>query len=121
MSKPATIEEYIGSANPEAQPLLRELLLCLRQVVPSANEGIKWGVPTFTKGRILFTFAARKDHVGFFPTPSAIKAFAAELKGYQTTKSSIKLPLDKPLPIDLIRSVASYRLRDVIENDSRWM
>ena len=121
MSKSRIVDDYIETASMPAQPLMRDLLACLRSVAPEAEVGIKWGVPAFTQDRILFTFAARKNYVSFFPTPAAIRAFAAELADWETTSSSFKLPFDRPFPEDLVRRIADYRLRDVLENDARWM
>ncbi|MBZ9650250.1 DUF1801 domain-containing protein [Sphingobium sp. 3R8] len=121
MAKPETIEAYVDAANPEAQPLLRQLIGVLRSVAPDAEEGIKWGVPTFTAKRILFTVAAHRAHVAFAPTPAAIRAFGERLEALETTMATIKFPIGSVLPIDLVRDIAEFRVRDVRENDARWM
>lgn len=119
--KPKTIVEYIEAAPKESQAKLRELLDCLRAVAPGAKEDIKWGAPALSYDRILFSFAGFKHHIGFYPTPAVIDAFADELADYETSTSTIKFPLDKPLPIDLIKKVATLRVKEVKENDARWM
>src|SRR5687768_10066957 len=108
MAKFADVEAYVAAAKPEARALLNDMLACLRAVAPEAEESIKWGSPAFTQGRILFTVAARKDHIGFFPTPAAIRAFETELAGVATTRASIKFPLGKPLPEALVRRIAAW-------------
>ena len=120
-AKPATINEYIGGAPTEAQKHLREMRAILKKVTPEGRESLKWGMPVFEENRILFAFAAFKSHLGFMPTPSAMKPFEAELRKYKTGKGSIQFPYDKALPKTLIRKIASYRARDVRENDARWM
>ena len=120
-TKPTTVAEYIDAAPEAAQKKLTEMRECLRKSAPGAEESLKWGVPAFAYKRILFTFAARKDHIGFYPTPSAVEAFSEELADFKTGKSSIQFPLEKPLPLPLIRKIAAFRVRDVNENDAKWM
>ena len=90
---PESIAEYINSAPKEAQKKLREMQECIRAVAPGATEGLKWGMPAFSYGRILVTFKGFKHHIGFYPTPSAVKAFAKELSRFTTAKTSIQFPL----------------------------
>jgi uncharacterized protein YdhG (YjbR/CyaY superfamily) len=92
----------------------------IRKSAPGAAEGIKWGMPAFSYRRILVMFAGFKHHVGFYPTPSAVKAFEAELSGYVIAKGSVQFPLDRPLPIGLIRRMTAFRVRESIEQDGKW-
>ncbi len=85
-TKPKTIAEYIDAAPKAGRTKLIEMRACLREVVSGAEEHLKWGVPAFSCKRILFTFAARKDHIGFYPTPSAVETFSRELAGFKTGK-----------------------------------
>jgi uncharacterized protein YdhG (YjbR/CyaY superfamily) len=119
--KPETVDEYIAAAPPEAQGHLQEIRGILREVAPEATETLKWGTPVFEEKRILFSFAAFKSYLTFMPTGPAMEPFKADLAGYKTGKDTIQLPYDKPLPADLIRRIAAFRLRDVRENDARWM
>ena len=121
MDKPKSISEYIEAASPEAQPRLREMLDCLRLTAPGAQESLKWGNPALSYQWILFQFAAFKHHISLYPTPSVVKAFEKELEGYQTSSSTIQFPLDKPLPVALIRRIAEFRVRDAVENGVKWM
>lgn len=121
MSKPSTITEYIAAAPPVARKHLREIRSILKKVAPKAEEGLKWGSPVFEENRILFAYAAFKQHMNFMPTPSAMKPFAKELADYKTGKGTIQFPYDKPLPAALIRKIAVFRAKDVRENDARWM
>lgn len=120
-TKPTTISDYVNSLLPAARERSNELPACLRRAAPDAEEGLKWGNPAFTQKRVLFAFAAYKDHINFYPTPAVIDFFKDELSDYQTTSSGVQLPLDKPIPSDLIDKLAKYRLKDVLENDARWM
>lgn len=118
--KPKTISEYIQAAPKESREKLREMAECIRTAAPGAEEGLKWGMPAFSYRRILVTFAAFKHHIGFYPTPSAVKAFAAKLSRYKTAKGSIQFPLEKPLPLPLIRKIAAFRVRESNEQDRKW-
>src|SRR5712664_531164 len=117
---PKNITEYINAAPKEAQKKLREMLACIRAAAPGAEESLKWGMPAFSYRRILVTFAAFKHHIGFYPTPSAVKAFADELSKFATAKGSIQFPLEKPLPLSLIRKITEFRVRESIEEDRKW-
>ncbi|MFC6490117.1 iron chaperone [Nitratireductor sp. GCM10026969] len=120
-AKPRTVDQYIEAAPPATRAKLQEMRACLRKAAPDAEETLKWGIPAFSTKRILFTYAAFKRHIGFYPTPAAIQAFAGELSQYETSAGTIRFPLDRPLPVSLIDRIASYRVQDVVENDARWM
>lgn len=120
-SKAGSVDEYIESAPALAQKRLREMRRCLRQAAPDAEEGLKWGTPALSFGTILFIFAAHKSHVSLYPTPSAIRAFAKELEGFKTSSSTVQFPLDQPLPLSLIRQIADFRVKAVIEDNATWM
>jgi uncharacterized protein YdhG (YjbR/CyaY superfamily) len=119
--KPATVSEYIEGAPEEAREHLREIRAILKEVAPGATETLKWGSPVLEEKRILFSYSAHKSHLNFMPTGPAIEPFRKELAGYTTGKDTIQFPYDKPLPKALIRRIASYRARQVRENDARWM
>jgi uncharacterized protein YdhG (YjbR/CyaY superfamily) len=120
-AKAKTIEQYIEDAAEQAQPPLKELLECLRRAAPGATEAIKWNMPSLSYQRILFQFAAYKNHLGLYPTPAAIEAFRSQLKDFEKGKASIRFPFDAPLPLTLITEIAEYRVREVRENDAKWM
>lgn len=115
--RPTTIEEYIESAPPEGQPLLRRLHALLKSVAPGAKEAIKWGTPFFVEPRFLFAFSAHKAHLSFSPHEEAIKEFREELAAHQTTKYTLKVPYTESLPEDLIRRMAEHCLHVVSRRD----
>ena len=119
-AKPKTVTEYIEEAAPEARERLREMLECLRKAAPGAEEALKWSMPALCYDRILFTFAAFKNHISLFPTPSAVHAFARDLEKFKTSEGTIQFPLDAPLPQALIRRIASFRVREAVEKDAKW-
>ena len=120
LPKPKTIPEYIAAAPLPVQEKLYQLLACIRKAAPGAEESLKWGKPAFSYDRILVVFAASKNHVGFYPTPSAVKAFAKELSGYKTGSGSIQFPLDKPLPVSLVNKITRFRVKESREEDVKW-
>jgi len=120
-AKPTTVDEYIDAAPKEAQSKLRELRAILREIAPDATEALKWGSPVFEEDRILFAYSAYKSHLNFMPTRSTLAEFEHELSEYTIGRDTIQLPYDKPLPKELIRTIALHRARDVRENDARWM
>jgi uncharacterized protein YdhG (YjbR/CyaY superfamily) len=92
-ARPKSITAYIHAAPKGAQKKLREMRACIRASAPGAKESLKWGMPAFSYRRILVTFAAFKHHIGFYPTPSAVRAFAKDLSKFATAKGSIQFPL----------------------------
>jgi uncharacterized protein YdhG (YjbR/CyaY superfamily) len=119
-TSPKSVTEYINAAPKEAQTKLRVMRACIRAAAPGAKESLKWGMPAFSYQRILVTFAAFKNHIGFYPTPSAVKAFAKDLSKFATADSSIRFPLEKPLPLSLIRKITAFRVRECLEEDRKW-
>lgn len=118
--RPTSITEYISAAPKSSQKKLREMRACIRTAAPGAEESLKWGMPAFSYQRILVMFAAFKNHIGFYPTPSAVKAFANDLSKFVTGKGSIQFPLERPLPLALIRKITAFRVRESIERDGKW-
>ncbi|SRR5260370_38294265 len=119
-ARPKTITEYINAAPKEARRKLREIRARIRASAPGAKESLKWGMPAFSYGRILVTFAAFEHHIGFYPTPSAVKAFAKKLSKFATASASIQFSLEKPLPLPLIRKITASRVRESLEQDKKW-
>jgi uncharacterized protein YdhG (YjbR/CyaY superfamily) len=119
-ARPKSITEYINAAPKGARKKLREMRACIRASAPGAKESLKWGMPAFSHQRILVTFAAFQHHIGFYPTPSAVRAFAKDLSKFVTADASIQFPLEKPLPLALIRKITAFRVRESIEEDGRW-
>jgi len=119
--RPTTIPEYIEAAPREGQPHLRRLYAILKSVAPKAEEIIKWGNPFFVEPRFLFAFSAHKAHCNFSATTAALEPFRKELEKYKITDAGLlQLPYNQPLPEDLIRKIAKYRLRNMGEGDDFW-
>ena len=109
------IDKYIAGFPKGTQEILEELRATIRKVAPDAEETINYGIPTFTLKGNLVHFGAYKNHIGFYPAPSGIEAFKKELSIYEGAKGSIKFPIDKPLPFDLIVKIVKFRAKENLE------
>ncbi len=106
--KPETIDEYIESQDENVREKLREVRAIIRTAIPEAEEKMSWSMPTYWKGHNLIHFAASKKHLGIYPGGEATTVFAEELKDYDVSKGTIRLPYNKELPADLIRRIAVW-------------
>ena len=118
--KPTSIEEYIDAAPIDTQKKLHQLHDCIRKAAPGAAESLKWRMPAYSYQKILVTFAVFKQHIGFYPMPSAIKVFAKDLSKYKTAAGSVQFPLDKPLPLLLITKIVKFRVKENEEGSIKW-
>ena len=108
-----TIDEYISGFPKEAQVVLRELRQEIRKSAPEAEETISYGIPTFDlNGFHLVHFAAYKNHIGFYPTSSGIRAFQKDLSSFKTSKGAVRFPLTEPIPFDLVRKIVRFRVKE---------
>ena len=106
--KPQNIDEYIAAQEEALRPRLEEIRSLLRAAIPEAEERISWSMPTYWKGRNLIHFAASKKHLGLYPGEEAVAHFAEELKDYDVSKGTIRLPYDRELPTELIQRIARW-------------
>lgn len=112
---PNNIDEYIAAFPEDVQEILRKVRATIQEAAPDAQETISYQIPTFTLEGNLVHFAAFKKHIGFYPAPSGIEKFKAELSAYEGAKGSVKFPLDKPIPYHLIREITEFRVRENLE------
>jgi uncharacterized protein YdhG (YjbR/CyaY superfamily) len=107
-----TIDEYIAAFPEEIRKKLEGLRAAIKASAPDAEEKISYQMPAFAQKGILVYFAAFKNHIGFFPTASGIRAFKDELSGYDCSKGTVRFPLDKPLPLKLVGRIVKYRVAE---------
>jgi uncharacterized protein YdhG (YjbR/CyaY superfamily) len=107
-----SIDEYIATFPPDIQARLASVRATIRAAAPDAMERISYQMPTFWLNGNLVHFAALKNHIGFYPTPSGIDAFQDETTMYKSTKGALQFPLDQPLPLDLIRRIVEFRVAE---------
>jgi uncharacterized protein YdhG (YjbR/CyaY superfamily) len=104
------IDKYIAEQAGEVRPLLQEVYETVRNVAPDAVEKISYAMPTFWQGKNIIHFAAFANHIGIYPGPVAIEAFAERLVDYKTSKGAIQFPLNKPIDYALIADIVRWRL-----------
>ena len=118
-TKPHDIDKYIAGFTKEKQKLLKQLRYTIRKAAPNAQETISYGMPAFKQDGMLVYFAAWKDHVGFYPTSSGIKAFKNYLSAFKVSKGTVQFPLDKPLPTGLVTKIVKFRVRENLEKRAK--
>lgn len=107
-----TIDEYIASFPKNVQAILKQLRKTIKAAAHTAEEKISYQMPTFYLNGNLVHFAAFKEHIGFYPTPSGIEKFKKELSVYKGAKGSVQFPLDQPMPLDLIGRIVKFRVEE---------
>lgn len=110
--KPQNIDEYIQQFSEDVQEKLQALRQTIQENAPKATEKISYAMPTFAQEGNLVHFAAYKNHIGFYPTPSGIEAFQEELSPYESSKGAVQFPIDQPLPLALIGRIVQYRVEE---------
>ncbi len=107
-----TIDEYIQTFPGDIQIILEKIRQTIRKAAPEATEAISYQMPAFKLNGNLVWFAAFKTHIGFYPIPSAIETFREEVAPYAAGKGTLRFPLDKPVPYDLIRKIVVFRVKE---------
>ena len=107
-----TIDEYIADFPRDVQAVLQKIRTTIKKAAPGADETIKYQIPTFTLNGNLVYFGGFKTHIGFYPTSKAIAKFQKELSHYAGAKGTVRFPLDKPIPYDLITRIVKFRVRE---------
>ena len=108
-----TIDEYIKDSPAEIRTTLEKIRQTIHKIAPNAVETISYGMPAFKlNGKVLVYFAAFKNHIGFYPTPSGMESFEAELSPYKSGRGTAQFPLDKPIPYDLIEKIVKFRVKE---------
>lgn len=106
------IDEYIETFPGNVRDMLNKLRKVIRESAPEAEEAISYGMPTFKLNGNLVHFAAYKNHIGFYPTPSGIIAFKEELSSYKQAKGSVQFPIDQPIPFDIVKQIVEFRVKE---------
>ena len=107
------VDHYIEKQKSPQREILNELRKLIRETAPLAEECMSYGVPAFKEKNRLVMYSAFKEHYGIYPGPAAISALKKELKGYETSKGTIRFPLDKPIPVGLIKKIVKYGLKKI--------
>jgi len=109
------VDTYIAAQPPETQRALEELRSCIWQAAPGASELMNYDIPAFAlveggKRDKQIMIAGYPKHVGFYPHPDVIEAFAGRLAAYKFAKGSIQFPSNKPIPKTLVIEMVKFRL-----------
>jgi uncharacterized protein YdhG (YjbR/CyaY superfamily) len=108
---PRDIDEYIAGFPGDVQEILEKIRRTIRKAAPDAEETIKYSMPTFTLNGNLVHFAAYKKHIGLYPVPRGAEEFKNRLSAYEGEKSTVRLPLDKPIPTALISDIVKFLVK----------
>ena len=113
-AKPKTIDEYLAALSDDKRAALEKLRKTIRAAAPKAQECISYQLPAFRlDGRVLVAFGAAANHCAFYPgSGTTVAAHADLLKGYDTSKGTIRFPVDKPLPAALVRKLVKARIAE---------
>jgi uncharacterized protein YdhG (YjbR/CyaY superfamily) len=109
------IDSYIAEQVPDVRIRLEQIRQVVKTSAPKAEEVISYGMPAFKFHGMLVYFAAFKNHIGFYALPSGNEAFQKELSAYKQGKGSIQFPLDKPVPLALIKKIVKFRVKENLE------
>ena len=109
---PKTIDDYMAGFPKDVQAILQKIRRTIRKAAPEAEEAISYQMPTFKLKGNLVHFAAFKNHIGFYPTPTGTEKFQKELAVYKGGKGSIQFPLDQPIPFGLITKIVKFRVKE---------
>ena len=108
------VDDYIRSCPAEAQVVLEEIRRRVHDIAPKVGETISYQMPAFKlNGKNLVYFAGWQKHIGFYATPGGNEAFKKELSPYQGAKGSVQFPLDQPMPYELIKKIAIFRMEEI--------
>ncbi len=109
MLKPATVQAYIATAPKDSRTKLKELRAVIKRLAPDAVERISYGMPYYGyKGRLAY-FRLWKNHIGLYIPPPVIEEHKRELKSYETARATVRLPLERKLPVALVKKLITAR------------
>ena len=105
-----TVEDYLSSRPAAVRKKLETIRSAIKKAAPEATEKISYNMPAFFQNGVLVYYASFTNHIGFFPTAAGVEAFKNELDGYEISKGTIRIPFDKPIPLDLIGRIVRFRV-----------
>jgi uncharacterized protein YdhG (YjbR/CyaY superfamily) len=111
-NKPKTIEEYIAGFDKPTQVILEQVRATIKKAAPTATEAIKYTMPAFVLNGNLVFYAAYKNHIGFYATPTGHNEFKDILAVYKQGKGSVQFPIDEPMPLALITRIVKFRVKE---------
>lgn len=109
------VDEYIAGFPKETRVFLKQMRAAIQKAAPHAEETIGYAMPAYKYHGVLVYFAAYKNHIGFYATPTGHAAFKKELSIYKEGKGSVQFPIDKPLPLSLVTKIVKFRVKENLE------
>jgi uncharacterized protein YdhG (YjbR/CyaY superfamily) len=116
MKAAGSVDEYISFAEPKAKKALKDIRKTIKSAAPKAEEVISYQIPGYKYHGMLVFFAAWKNHISLYPAPWSADALKKEMSAYEGSKGTIKFPIDKPMPLTLIKKMVKYRMK---QNEER--
>lgn len=115
-SKAHSVDEYIAGFPKETQKVLWLVRETIKEILPQAEEVISYAIPAYklNKSYVIY-FAGFEHHIGLYPAPVNEASFKKEFSKYKTGKGSVQFPLDKTIPLNLIRKITRYRLKLILD------
>ncbi len=107
------VDAFIEASPSETQEKLREMRQIIKSAIPKAEEKISYKMPAYKlNGKWIAGFAGFKNHIGYYPmSGSLLEDFKDEIKDYVSSKGAVQFPLDKPLPVQLIKKLINARIK----------
>ena len=112
MKSYSTVDEYIALAEPKVKKALKDIRKTIKTTAPKAEEVISYQIPGYKYHGMLVFFAAWKDHISLYPAPWSADSLKKEMSAYEGSKGTIKFPLDKPIPLTLVKKMVKYRVKE---------
>jgi uncharacterized protein YdhG (YjbR/CyaY superfamily) len=106
------VEDYINSFPRDIQKILKQVRRTIKKAAPQAEEIISYNMPLYKWNGMLVSFAAWKKHIGLYPIPKTTGELKKKLTPYEGSKSTLKFPVDKPIPLDLITEIVKLRMKE---------
>lgn len=108
-----SVDEYIKTFPGNVQKILKSVRKTIKEVIPGAEEIISYQIPAFKlNGSYLIYFAGWKNHISLYPKPRNNEALTKQLSVYKGGKGTVQFPLDKTIPLSLIKKIVKYRVKE---------
>lgn len=114
-----SVDKYIEQFPADVQERLEQMRKTIRDTAPTAEEMISYAIPSYRLNGMLVHFAAFSKHIGFYPGAGGIAEFADELTGYKTSKGTVQFPFGKPLPLELVKRIVEFRVKQNLEKKKK--
>ena len=105
-----SVAAYLNTLEPSVKEKLLQIRACVFELIPDAEEGISYQMPSYKYKGLVLCMAAFKNHIGLYPSAAPIDHFSEMLQAYKTSKGAIQFPFTEPLPLDIIKHIIAYKV-----------